>query len=576
MSQLLLKKTKDINKDLQKQLIDDGYNELLVNLLVNRGYDKDIIEALLSTGYSNELPLYNDLTNVEIGADIIESHIANGSTIYIFGDYDSDGVNSSYILGDAINNIIFNTESNATISIKLPERYEGYGLNMNWCKKIIAENQGEDVLVITVDNGIAQDKEVAYLLENNIDVLITDHHMPNGHTPKNVFIIDAFHNNDSIDNKGLCGAGVAFKLATTLLDRYDIEYRDDLYYKYLIHVAIATITDSMPMTLENIKYVYNGIQLLKDGYGSIAIDYYRTFNNNTELTPKDIAFSLGPQINSCGRMNNTSLALNYLFADDEDVEDLYNAIVNTNDERKSKTKKAIEIAEEMIEYKSPSIAIQLEDVEGIAGIIASHLSDKFNKCTIIFSQANDVLIGSARSEGHINLLSVLKQIERETDYILKLGGHANACGITIKKDSFNDFKNILNEKLTKIILSQPLEENTSIEIKVDDFLTVADINKDNCESLKPLYFFTESNPVFAIKDVTITKVKYSNNNMNNVQFFIEDKTGNTSFWSWGIGEQYKALGEPKLVTLIGELDNKFGKPSFNIISIIPKGEIVYE
>ena len=150
MKQLLLKKTKTINKELQQQLVDNGYNELLVNLLVNRGYEKDIVEALLSTGYSDELPAYNDLTNVEIGADIIESHIANGSTIYIFGDYDSDGVNSSYILGDAINNIIYNIGSSSTINIKLPERYEGYGLNMQWCKSII-ENKDNDILVITVD-----------------------------------------------------------------------------------------------------------------------------------------------------------------------------------------------------------------------------------------------------------------------------------------------------------------------------------------------------------------------------------------------------------------------------------------
>ena len=549
---------------------------LIKRVLINRGYDKDIIDALLSTGYSNELPVYDDLTNVKIGADIIESHIANGSKIFIFGDYDSDGVNSSYILGDAINNIIYNIESESTISIKLPERSEGYGLNLEWCKKIIAENEGEDVLVITVDNGIAQDKEVAYLLENNIDVLITDHHSPNGHTPKNVFIIDAFLNNDSVDNKGLCGAGVAFKLAMTLLDRYDIDYRDDLYYKYLIHVAIATITDSMPMTMENIKYVYNGVQLLKDGYGSTAIDYYRTFNNNTDLVPKDLAFSLGPQINSCGRMNNTGLALDYLFADEDDVEDLYNAIVNTNDERKAKTKKALEIAEELVDYKSVAIAVQLPEIEGIAGIIASNLSDKYNKCAIVFSKANDVLIGSARSEGFINLLSVLKQIEAETNYIVKLGGHANACGITIKEKHFNDFKKQLNSKIEHIISSTPKEEKQHIEVIVDDIITVSDLNKDNCEEIRPLYFFTESNPIFALKDITINKVKYSGNNPNNVQFTISDKTGKFDFWTWGIGEQYKSLGEPKLVTLIGELDNKFGKPSFNIISIIPKGEVMYE
>ena len=550
--------------------------ELIKRVLINRGYDVEIIDALLNVGYSQELPMYNDLTNVNVGADIIESHIANGSNIFIFGDYDSDGVNSSYILSDAINQIIFNEDSSATISVKLPERTEGYGLNINWCKSIV-ENKDNDTLVITVDNGIAQEREVAYLLENGIDVLITDHHQPNGHTPKDVFIIDAFHNNDDENNKGLCGAGVAFKLAMTLLDRYELSNRDELYYKYLIHVAIATITDSMPMTIENIKYVYNGIELLKDGYGSTAIDYYRTFNSNTDLVPKDIAFSLGPQINSCGRMNNTGLALDYLFADEDDVEDLYNALVNTNDERKAKTKKALEIAEEMINIKEPVIAIQLGEVEGIAGIIASNLSDKYSRCSIVFSQIDDVLVGSARSDGYINLLSVLKQIEHESNYIVKLGGHANACGITIKQSAFDEFKKAINEKIFHIITSNPVEtKTTDINVVVDDIITVADLNKDNCETIRPLYFFTESTPVFAIKDVTINKVKYSGNNPNNVQFFISDKHGKFDFWTWGIGEQYKALGEPKLVTLIGELDNKFGKPSFNILNIIPKGEVSFE
>ena len=550
--------------------------ELIKRVLINRGYDIEIIDALLNVGYSQELPMYNDLTNVNVGADIIESHIANGSNIFIFGDYDSDGVNSSYILSDAINQIIFNEDSTATISVKLPERTEGYGLNINWCKSIV-ENKDNDTLVITVDNGIAQEREVAYLLENGIDVLITDHHQPNGHTPKDVFIIDAFHNNDDENNKGLCGAGVAFKLAMTLLDRYELKNRDELYYKYLIHVAIATITDSMPMTIENIKYVYNGIELLKDGYGSTAIDYYRTFNSNTDLVPKDIAFSLGPQINSCGRMNNTALALDYLFADEDDVEDLYNALVNTNDERKAKTKKALEIAEEMINIKEPVIAIQLGEVEGIAGIIASNLSDKYSRCSIVFSQVDNVLVGSARSDGYINLLSVLKQIEHESDYIVKLGGHANACGITIKQSAFDEFKKAINEKIFHIIASNPVEtKTTDVNVVVDDIITVADLNKDNCEAIRPLYFFTESTPVFAIKDVTINKVKYSGNNPNNVQFFISDKHGKFDFWTWGIGEQYKALGEPKLVTLIGELDNKFGKPSFNILNIIPKGEVSFE
>jgi single-stranded-DNA-specific exonuclease len=556
--------------ELTQSLMNEGYNELITKVLVNRGYDEEIISALLNTGYSEELPDYNNITNIQTGADIIESHLANGSDVYIFGDYDSDGVNSAYILGDAISHAIYVSDSESTINIKLPERSEGYGLNMNWCKNLVA-NKAKDILVITVDNGIAQDKEVAYLLDNGIDVLITDHHAPNGHTPQNVFIIDAFYNNDSIDNKGLCGAGVAFKLAMTLLERYDIENFTELYYKYIIHVAIATITDSMPMTLDNIKYVYNGLQLLKDGYGSEAINYYKEYNNNTDLTPKDIAFGLGPQINSCGRMNNTLLALNYLFATDDDIEDLYNEISQMNDRRKNKTKKAIEIAEEMIDLDKETIILELDDVEGIAGIIASNLSSKYNKCTIIFSRAGDVLIGSARSDGHVDFLQTLKIIAESNDSIIKLGGHAGACGITIKADGMKELESSLENFLSAIpkIKIEPVKT----EIVVDDYITLSDVTKKNCDALRSLYFFTETNPVFAINDVIITKVKYSGNNPNNVCFDLKDNSGTLQTWTWGIGDMYRLLKEPKQVSLIAELDMKFGKPSLNIISIIPKREI---
>ena len=564
-----LKKINDRDNSLLNSLISEGYNALISKVLVNRGYDRDLIDALLTTGYS-EMPEYKNIKNVEVGADLIESHIAADSKIYIFGDYDSDGVNSAYILGDAISYAIYYMNSNSHLEIKLPERSEGYGLNMNWCKSILKDKGNK--LVITVDNGIAQKKEVAFLLENGVDVLVTDHHQPNGNTPENVFIIDAHYHNEDENNKGLCGAGVAFKLAMTLLERLDLDEFNDLFYKYMVHVAIATITDSMPMTLDNIKFVYNGLQLLKDGYGSDAIDYYRDFNSNTDLTPKDIAFGLGPQLNSCGRMNNATLALNYLFADGEDIVELYNEMADTNDKRKAKTKKAIEMAEELVDIDKEAIVIQLEDIEGIAGIIASNLANKYNKCTIVFSKVGDVLIGSARSDGHVDLLKVLKNTAGYTDFIVKVGGHAGACGITIKDGYMKNLSDSLEACLS--FVPKMKIESVNLDIIVDDYITLSDVTKDNCDYLRSLYFFTESNPVFAINNVIITKVKYSGNNPNNVCFDLKDKSGVLQTWAWGVGDMYKALKEPKQVTLIAELDMKFGKPSLNILNIIPKGELI--
>ena len=116
-------------------------------------------------------------------------------------------------------------------------------------------------------------------------------------------------------------------------------------------------------------------------------------------------------------------------------------------------------------------------------------------------------------------------------------------------------------------------EPVNTDIIVDDYITLSDVTKDNCDFQRSLYFFTESNPVFALNDIIITKVKYSGNNPNNVCFDLKDSSGTLQTWAWGVGNMYKELKEPKQVTLIAELDSKFGKPSLNILNIIPKREI---
>jgi single-stranded-DNA-specific exonuclease len=218
------------------------------------------------------------------------------------------------------------------------------------------------------------------------------------------------------------------------------------------------------------------------------------------------------------------------------------------------------------------VIIELDNVEGIAGIIASNVSSKYNKCTIVFSRSGDVLIGSARSDGRVDLLKVLKTIASTTDIVVKVGGHAGACGITIKANKINELDELLNSLLSSVPVIE-VKEVHDVEVLVDDFIELSEVNKTNCNNLRPLYFFTESNPVFAFNDVTITKVKYSGNNPNNICFDLKDKSGTLQTWAWGVGDMYKALGEPKQVSIIAELDMKFGKPSLNILNIIPKREI---
>jgi single-stranded DNA-specific DHH superfamily exonuclease len=222
-----------------------------------------------------------------------------------------------------------------------------------------------------------------------------------------------------------------------------------------------------------------------------------------------------------------------------------------------------------MDINSPSIVLALNNVSGIAGIIASDLSSRFGKCTIIFSSHgnNKYLVGSARSTGRINILNLLRELD--TDAVVKVGGHSSACGVTIKANKFDEFINALNKAINELPCPIEIEEEHELEILVDDFIELKDINKVNCDALKDLYFFTESNPTFAL-DVEIVKTKASSNNPNNMMFTVKDDETEFSFWSWGIGAQYEALNKPTDVILVGEIEYKFGKPSFNIINIIPK------
>ena len=159
--------------------------------------------------------------------------------------------------------------------------------------------------------------------------------------------------------------------------------------------------------------------------------------------------------------------------------------------------------------------------------------------------------------------------------MVKVGGHNAACGITIKASGLKSFIKSVNEAILDLPIVEVTEE-VNPQIVVDNYISIADINKDTCEALKNLYFFTETNPVFALTDITITNVKYSGKNANNICYTITDSTGTISTWDWGTGDLYKQLGCPKNVTLIAELELKFGKPALNILNIIPKGEVIYE
>lgn len=534
-----------IKKDLVSFLLGRGYNEELINLLVN---NKDI-----------EYNMEYNLTNISESADLIKQYIDNNKNIYIFGDYDSDGINATYILSSTLLSFTDN------VYTYIPERNEGYGLSEEFCDAVIKYNT--EALVITVDNGINTRALVSYLKKNNINTIITDHHKPiMNSVPEDCYIIDA-HLNDKDDENalGFCGAVVAYKLAHYLLNvTYNKEYGDGR--EYLPHAAIATINDMMPVTPENILIVAKGIGMMNKGdYLTPGIEYYSDYKGY-KITPKDISFEFGPQINSCGRMGNVNVAFDYMFSDEDTVEDLYIKMNDLNSERKKLSEELTEKAynsifktsdtNDLVTSPMYSIVAYIPNAVGIVGVVASSLSRKFNGITtIILTDTDDknILTGSARSE-QVNL-PLLFSAEESEGNVITFGGHMEAAGITIKKDKLDALRESIEERLR---LEAESSSGTEKErtLTVDKKIKTKDINSRTVEKYNDILYFNDlKSPMFYIEDAHISDYHLSSNNANNICFHFTDENGKEKkAWCWKFTDTYKALGEPEHVNVAFTLE----------------------
>ena len=574
-------KIRNVNQNQIKTIANKyNLNENVVKLLLGRGYNEEYIKLLTASEVGLINP-HNSFKFVEEAAYEIAEYIQNDDAkIYIYGDYDSDGINAGFIIGDCIKQLITVMESKCELEVCLPNRSDGYGLSLNWCEHVYKDSleNNKNALVITVDNGITKREEAEYLINHNINVIITDHHVPKeGYVPENCLVVDPWLNDlDNEDAKGLCGAAVAYKICAYLLE--DI-YKDTSGYHllYVPHVAIATITDMMPITKENIAFVKYGLTLIEQEYCTDGILHYKNFIGKS-VTPKDIAFELGPQLNACGRMGRTEVAGDLFFGcDDSEIDDVYNEIFNINVSRKEKEKEIIEeIFSRSFDDNDKILITYVEDLGGLGGSVASKIVEKYQKPVILLTGDKDLLHGSARSFGNLDLQEIFAQ-EVKNGNMIDFGGHHAAAGVYIKKNKIKSLQDSLNKQLENISIENIEEETT---IFVDGELTLSNINKKTAEIYNGIPFFNDlKEPVYVIPNVTIHSTSTSKNNPNNICFNMTDDTVilaknkynkmvGKEFWAWGYTPKYEALGSPKKVNVIGQVVQDFRNPKYYTLQII--------
>ena len=572
------------NKDIKKLAVKYKTTEKIIKLLLNRGYKEEELGKYIQKDDYYVAP-FDSITNCTEAATIIKSYLEDDeATIYTFGDYDVDGVMSRNTVEGIFLAIKESIDSKVTLKYKTPNRVEGYGLGMEWCKKTFPRKTTKRILVITVDNGITKKEEVAYLQSKGVEVIITDHHAPKKGQVPDCLIVDPWLNDLNDDNAlGLCGAAVAYKICGRLLELYEDD--SNFILNYLPNAAIATITDMMPATQENIGLVSYGLWLIKNGYASEAINHYKAYVNK-EITVKDIAFEIGPQINACGRMGNIELATNFMFATDEDeLEYFYNEMINLNEERKVLEKKIVENIFAQDFSNDLMVIVNVPELGGLGGTVASKVVEHFRKPCILLSGNGEVLHGSARSFGGISLHALFSD-EVKKGNIVDFGGHHAAAGITVRADKIDDLRKSINNTLASLILELSNEEVIEKEpvIEVDDIINLKDITRSTIAPYSELVFFGDfKEPVFALMNLDVIEARSSSNNPDHLCLNLQDSTVKAvknrygklvgkELWIWNKMPAYKEIGEPKKVNLIGKIVPDFRNPkyySFEVETIIP-------
>ncbi len=419
----------EVNKDIKEALEKEhGLSCVISSYLSSKFNDVKEIDE-----FFNQTIDLQKLSGLNISAERINKAVKNREKILIVGDYDVDGMSATALV------LSFLREASADVKYLIPNRYEhGYGLS----SKLVATIENTD-LVITVDCGIKNVEEVRLLTEKGIDVIITDHHELGEELPEAVSLINP--KLDDILNRDISGSFVAWYLCKYMSEKYSYNFS----YHLDIFAMLGTITDVMPLIMDNRYIVSKGLETLNSGIHK-GLCLLSKKLNISNVTARDIAFRIGPVINASGRMGKENLGMKLLL--NENIEETINQILLVNDERKSLQEKMISEAKRNIDLSSNVIVAKGKWLKGITGIGAARLANDFSRPCILVDESD--LTASARSFGNIDILDIVSRLNHHLD---KFGGHRGAAGFTIKNGSYDDFVEEL--KIISNNISSELEKN---------------------------------------------------------------------------------------------------------------------
>ncbi|MBC8631482.1 single-stranded-DNA-specific exonuclease RecJ [[Eubacterium] tenue] len=496
----------DLNK---KMKISPEIGQILKNRGINSEEDAEIF-INPSLDYLRDPFLMRDM---EKAVYRIEYAIENNQNIWIYGDYDVDGVSSTSVLCLYFDSIGF------PVKYYIPNRLEeGYGINEDAIG--VLKNQGCDLL-ISVDCGITSVKEVELANQLGIDVIITDHHEVQDEIPNAYAVINPKQKNCNYPFDMLCGCGVAFKLIQALTPAE--EFKTSMY-NYLEIVTLATICDIVPLVDENRIIVKNGLKLMKDGINLGLKELIKVCGIDTDkIGSSHVGFSIGPRINASGRLGYSYLGVElFTTKSKEEAIEIASLLEDKNNERQMIEAKMYQEAEDIINgderYKDDKVLVIANKgwQHGVIGIVASKLTEKYYKPTILLTIEDEEATGSARS---IKGFSIFDTLVKCSDLLGKFGGHEQAAGLSMDKNNIDELRRRVNEIADYNLTDEDMIENISVEFELNE----GSIDFNLIEELHSLEPFGMSNPSprFIIRDLEIRSIFRMGKEKNNLKLNLE-------------------------------------------------------
>ena len=519
---------------------NDADLSLLQQLLVQRGLmDEAEQEKFLACNLVGGLydPLL--MQGMEQAVALIREIIQKKERIMIYGDYDVDGVTGTAILIKTLQAL------GAQVSCRLPHRVKtGYGMHLPF----IEECQRLGVkLIITTDCGVTNEKEIARAKELGLKVIVTDHHTPPEKKVSADVILNPRQKDCAYPDKELCGAAIAFKLASALLPK------DAPLLNELIGLAtLGAIADCAALLDEQRIIVAHGLRNLSETRHKGLLQLKKIAGIADKIDTQGVGFRIAPRLNAAGRLDDAMLALQILLNEDRAVE-LANSLEALNSRRQIMTAQALKEAEVMLAGSTVKQKILIAKSStwhaGIIGLVAGKLCEKYNRPIILMEERGDKLIGSCRSPEYFSVIQALKKCG---DIFEAVGGHSQAAGFTLDKKNWSIFKN----KIKEITEEQLSDCEMKSELLIDAEVAFSDISENFFNNLQKLEPFGAGNskPLFLIRDSYLQEVRQIGETKKHLRLKISQGNKQLIAVGFGLGEFSRILDKQGKADVVFSLE----------------------